>query len=99
MYYLPIYNHLNSLFSQTSRKPPLTSKKRKHKAPEVEAIESDDNDLSPDTSKPTKQRKKKQLKIQDALSRPKAKTSKTKKPPTPRVLGAKPGPQSKKTPE
>lgn len=97
MYYLHISNHLNSLFFQTSQKPPLTPKKRKQKEPEVEAIESDDDDLSPDTSKPTKERKKKQLKIQDAYVQPKAKTNKAMKLPTPRVLGAKPGPQSKKT--
>ncbi|XP_050888950.1 uncharacterized protein LOC127094129 [Lathyrus oleraceus] len=89
----------NAKDARTSQKPPLTSKKSKQNEPNVEAIESDDKDLSPDTSKPTKQRKKKQLKLQDAHVHPKAKTNKAKKPPAPRVLGAEPGPKSKKTPE
>lgn len=96
MYYLHISNHSNSLFPQTSWKPPLTPKKRKQKEPEVEAVESADDDLYLDTSKPTKQRNKKQLKLQGAPIHPKVKTNKAKKTPT---LGVEPGSKSKKTPE
>lgn len=99
MYYLHISNHLNSLFFQTTQKPPPTPRKRKQKELEVEVIQPDNDDLSPDTSKLTKQKKNKQLKIQEALAQPKEKAIQAKKPPTPRVLEAESEPQSKKTPE
>ncbi|XP_050875583.1 uncharacterized protein LOC127079215 [Lathyrus oleraceus] len=83
--------------TKTSRKPPLTPKKRKLKEPKVEAIESDDDDLSLDTFKPTKQRKKKQLKLQGALVHLKVKTSKAKKSHALKIPGAESGPKSKET--
>lgn len=62
--------------------------------------ESDDGDLAPDTTQPTK-KKKKEMKIFDALSQPKIKDAKTpaKKTSTLRVPSTDPEPQSKKTPE
>lgn len=91
---------LRRLFFQASRKPPSMPKKQKQKEPQVQMTESDYGDLSPDTTQPTK-KKKKQMKISDALSQPKIKATKTptKKTSTPRVPSTDPEPQSKKTSE
>ncbi|KAI5427684.1 hypothetical protein KIW84_032916 [Lathyrus oleraceus] len=85
---------------KASRKPPPTPKKRKQKEPQVQITDSDDGDLSPDTTKPTKKRKK-QVKTLDTLYHSKIKATKVpmKKTSTPRICFIDPEPQSKKTPE
>lgn len=90
---------LRRLFLQASRKPPPTPKKRKQKEPQVQITDSEDGDLSLDTTKPTK--KKKQIKTSDALSHPKIKATKTleKKASTPKAPSTDPKPPIKKTPE
>ena len=79
-------------------KPPPTPKKLKQKESQVQMTESDDGDLSPDNTKPTK-KKKKQMKIFDALSQQKIKATKTpgKKTSTTMVPSTNPEPPSKKT--
>ncbi|XP_050909800.1 uncharacterized protein LOC127123641 [Lathyrus oleraceus] len=83
----------------TTTKPKATDnpKKRKQKETEVKAIESDDEDLSPDASKPTKQRRKKQLKLQGSPIHPKTKTNASKRPSSLKIPGAESEPKLKKT--
>lgn len=80
------FNILDTSF-QVSRKPPITSKKQKLKEPQVLVVKSDDGNLSSDTSKHAK-RKKKKAKTSDAISQPKAAITKvpTKKPVVRKVL-------------
>lgn len=85
---------LRHLFFQASRKPLPTPKKRKKKEPQVQITDLDDGDLSPDTTKPTK-KKKKQIKTSDTLSHTKIKATKVpmKKTFIPRVSSDDPEPQ------
>ncbi|XP_050915180.1 uncharacterized protein LOC127130156 [Lathyrus oleraceus] len=86
--------------TKASRKPPLTPKKRKQKEPQIQITDSDEGDLSPDTTKPTKKRKK-QIKTFDTLSHPKIKATKVsaKKSPTSKEPSVDREPPTTKTPE
>ncbi|XP_050890244.1 uncharacterized protein LOC127095619 [Lathyrus oleraceus] len=86
--------------TKVSRNPPPTPKKRKLKEPQVQVVELDYGNISPDTSKQAN-KKKRQAKASDSTSQPKVVVTKVqpKKPAIPEVLEVDSEPAAKTTHE